>query len=301
MDYKNDQKRLLNYLCESCDYSTCDYSNWKRHIKTKKHKRQQMTTNGLQNDDKTTTRTTDKCHKCECGKSYVNRQNLHRHRKQCSYHTEEECTSISNTNTIGGIDKDELILKLIAQQGELIEALKNGGMGGQSIDHGMGIHGNHNNQVQNNFNIQLYLNEDCKNAASIQDFAKKLKITMDDLSLLKNNEPKAITNIITKNLKDYTDVERPFHHHKKKWYVKDKQEGWDKEGQTGEKLVKNVKIGVSQKAGPTFVDSNPDWLTNEKKGNAYAETMSVAMKDVSDRNTNKILKSVKVDCEVGKE
>ena len=298
MDDKSCRKVAHKYYCEKCDYSTSKLYSWKKHIETKKH-------NGLQMMTKVAEKLPKSCYKCECGKKYKYRQGLHKHRFKCPYHNEleGECT-LSKTNATGGVnvDKDNLILKLLEQNGKLIEALqKGGGGGGQSIDHGMGIHGNHNNQVQNNFNIQLYLNEDCKNAASIQDFAKKLKITMDDLSLLKNNEPKAITNIITKNLEDYTEIERPFHHHKKKWYVKDKQEGWDKQGQTGEKLVKNVKIGVSQKAGPTFVNSNPDWLTNEKKGKAYAETMSVAMKDVSDRNTNKILKSVKVECEVGKE
>ena len=43
------------------------------------------------------------------------------------------------------------------------------------------------------------------------------------------------------------------------------------------------------------------WLTNQKKGEAYAETVAVAMKDVSDRNANKILKNIKITCEAGKE
>jgi hypothetical protein len=171
-----------------------------------------------------------------------------------------------------------------------------------SSNQGQSIHGDHNNQIQNNFNIQLFLNEDCKNALSIQDFAKQLKLTMNDLSLMNENEPKAITNIIVKNLKDYTEVERPFHHHKKKWYIKDKNEGWDQEGKdSADIVVKHTKTAVSQKAGPTFVENNPDWLTNQKKGEKYAETMSVAMKEVSERNTNKILKNVKPDVEVGKD
>ena len=152
------------------------------------------------------------------------------------------------------------------------------------------------NSHNTNFNIQLFLNEDCKNATSIQDFAKQLKITMADLSLLKDNEPKAITSIITKNLKDYTVTDRPVHHHEKKWYIKDKQEGW--EDDDGNKLVKHTKTAVSQKAGPTFVENNPDWLQNQKKGEAYAETVAVAMKEVSERNTNKILKNVKIECKV---
>jgi len=145
------------------------------------------------------------------------------------------------------------------------------------------------------------LNEDCKNALSIQDFAKQLKLTMADLSLMNENEPKAITNIIVKNLKDYTEVERPFHHHKKKWYIKDKNEGWDQNGkEDGLKVVKVVKTGVSQKAGPIFVENNPNFLKNQKVGEKYAETVAVAMKEVSERNTNKILKNVKSEVEVGK-
>ena len=296
MDNKKCRKVPQDYHCESCDYTTCHLSHWKKHIETRKHKRQQMTTKWITKVPKSA----ENSHVCECGKSYANRSNLHRHRKKCSYHNVEDCNTLSNTNTAGSGGKDDLILKLLEQNGKLIEALQKNGGGGQSIDHGMGIHGNHNNQVQNNFNIQLYLNEDCKNAASIQDFAKQLKLTMEDLTLMKENEPKAMVNIITKNLKDYTQYERPIHHHEKKWYIKDKEEGWDQEGHAdGAKLVEHAKRGVSQKAGTVFVNNNPDWLTNQKKGEDYAETVAVAMKDVSDRNTNKILKTVKINCKAG--
>ena len=297
MDDKSCRKVAHKYYCEKCDYSTSKLSSWKKHIETKKH-------NGLQIMTKVAEKLPKSCYECECGKKYKYRQGLHKHRIKCTYHNEEEedCDTLSKNNTTEGVnvDKDNLILKLLEQNGKLIEALQKGGGGGQSIDHGMGIHGNHNNQVQNNFNIQLYLNEDCKNAASIQDFAKQLKLTMEDLTLMKENEPKAMVNIITKNLKDYTQYERPIHHHEKKWYIKDKEEGWDQEGHAdGTKLVEHAKRGVSQKAGTVFVNNNPDWLTNQKKGEDYAETVAVAMKDVSDRNTNKILKTVKINCKAG--
>ena len=76
----------------------------------------------------------------------------------------------------------------------------------------------------------------------------------------------------------------------------------DHEGDAdGTKLVEHTKRGVSQKAGTVFVDNNPDQQSNQKKGEAFAETVAVAMKDVSCRNTNKILTNVKISCEAGKE
>ena len=233
---------------------------------------------------------------CGCGKSYKHKQSFYRHKAKCAYINETKDELKENNIAISEESKEKTITLTASElQNIITESVKAAsGLTGQSI------RGNNNNQIQNNFNIQLFLNEKCAKAASIQDFAKKLKLTMGDLSLMKENEPKAITNIIVKNLKDYTEVERPFHHHQKKWYIKDKDEGWDNEGkESGEILVKNVKVGVSQKAPQVFVDNNPDFLTDEKQGKNYAETVSVVMKDVSDRNTNKILKSVKTEVEVG--
>ena len=293
------QKKAEKYYCKCCDYSTSYKSKWKRHIKTKKHNDNQMVTNAdyLGNSGQ---KKAENAWICGCGKSYKYKSGLSRHKSTCTYIEEDEKEQENNLAIQENMDmKDVLGLMndLVENNRKLSEKILE-----LSSNQGQSIHGDHNNQIQNNFNIQLFLNEDCKNALSIQDFAKQLKLTMNDLSLMNENEPKAITNIIVKNLKDYTEVERPFHHHKKKWYIKDKNEGWDQEGKdSADIVVKHTKTAVSQKAGPTFVENNPDWLTNQKKGEKYAETVSVAMKEVSERNTNKILKSLKSEVEVGKE
>ena len=284
------QKKAEKYYCECCDYSTSYLSKWNRHINTKKHNDNQMVTNDNSLGKNQWI--------CGCGKSYKYKSGLSRHKSICTYIEEEK----DDSNLIVQEEKIESDEKTITLTASELKTIITGAVKAASGLSGQSIHGDNNNQIQNNFNIQLFLNEDCKNALSIQDFAKQLKLTMDDLSLMNENEPKAITNIIVKNLKDYTEVERPFHHHKKKWYIKDKNEGWDKQGKdNGEAVVKHTKTAVSQKAGPTFVNNNPDWLTNQRKGEKYAETMSVAMKEVSERNTNKILKNVKQNVEVGKE
>ena len=291
------QKKAEKYYCKCCDYSTSYLSKWNRHLKTKKHNATKMLPNAdyLGNSGQ---KKAENAWICGCGKSYKHKQSFYRHKAKCTYINETKDELKENNIAISEESKEKTITLTASElQNIITESVKAAsGLTGQSI------RGNNNNQIQNNFNIQLFLNEKCAKAASIQDFAKKLKLTMGDLSLMKENEPKAITNIIVKNLKDYTEVERPFHHHQKKWYIKDKDEGWDNEGkESGEILVKNVKVGVSQKAPQVFVDNNPDFLTDEKQGKNYAETVSVVMKDVSDRNTNKILKSVKTEVEVGKE
>lgn len=297
---KKEPSEPLKYHCEKCDYSTSKIANWKRHLNTKKHNATLMLPNADYLGKKELKGARNKW-SCGCGKSYKHKQSFYRHKSKCTYieeviKEEDEDNSLVIQENVDMKDILGMMNDLVENNRKLSEKIIE-----LSSNQGQSIHGDHNNQIQNNFNIQLFLNEKCANALSIQDFAKQLKLTMDDVSLLKENEPKAITNIIVKNLKDYTEVERPFHHHKKKWYIKDREEGWDDEGKPdGTKVVKNVKIGVSQKAGPTFVDSNPDWLTNEKQGKAYAEISAVAMGDASDRTTNKILKSIKSEVEVGK-
>ena len=297
---KTSQNEPLKYCCEKCDYSTSKLANWKRHLKTKKHNATQMLPNADYLGAKTSQNEPANKWICGCGKSYKHKQSFYRHKSKCTYIEEdikEEDNGLAIQENVNMKDVLGLMNDLIVKNNKLTEKVIE-----LSSNQGQSIHGDHNNQIQNNFNIQLFLNEDCKNALSIQDFAKQLKLTMNDLSLMNENEPKAITNIIVKNLKDYTEVERPFHHHKKKWYIKDKNEGWDQEGKdSADIVVKHTKTAVSQKAGPTFVENNPDWLTNQKKGEKYAETVSVAMKEVSERNTNKILKSLKPEVEVGKE
>ena len=282
------------FSCKTCYYTTCHQGHWKRHLQTKKHKKCQMIqndTNGTIFGTKGTKRDeNEKKFVCECGKAYKYSSGYHRHKKTCELHS---CSNIVNQNNTETITADVVKL-LLDQQAKYFEKLLEG-----TLKTNQTINGNNNNTVQNNFNINVFLNEKCANALSIQDFAKQLKITMDDLCLLKNNEPKAITNIITKNLKDYTITERPFHNHQKKWYIKDKKEGWDKNGdEDGVKIVKNVKNQVSKTAPRVFVDNNPNFLVDEKQGTAYAETIAVAMKDVKDRDSNKILKNVAKNCQI---
>lgn len=296
---KSCRKVAQKYHCKKCDYTTCKLSSWKKHIKTKKHNGAQMVHN---DSKKVAKKLPEKKYLCECGKSYKFHQGLYRHKKTCAYLHEESVHEEENVVIkkkeelmFGSEEKDKFMEMIMKTTMEVVsktttEIIKN-------IAPHMGTNTNSFN-TNNNFNINLFLNEQCANALSIQDFAKKLTLTMQDLATLKDNEPKAIQGIIKNNLQSLTITERPMHNHDKTWYVKDKDEGWEDDG--GEKIVKTIKTGVSQKSGPTFVDNNPDWLTNQKVGEAYAETMAVAMKQPSVRCKNKVLKGLEKDCSIKK-
>ena len=122
---------------------------------------------------------------------------------------------------------------------------------------------------------------------------------MNDLSSMKTNEPRAITSIIQQNLSGLALTERPMHNHEKKWYVKDKEEGWEDE--SGEKIVKEVKSSIARKSMPVFVENNPDWQHSEKKGAEYAEIVSVTMGDLPENKGNKVLKDLENTKQIGAE
>ena len=103
-----------------------------------------------------------------------------RHTSTCTYVNDSNENQIITKNEETDMNTILTVMKeLVLQNKTLTEALK-----AEKENAKLSIAGNNNNMNSNNtnFNIQLFLNEDCKNATSIQDFAKQLKITMADLS-----------------------------------------------------------------------------------------------------------------------
>ena len=291
------------FYCKKCDYTTCKIGNWKRHLKTKKHNATEMLHNATDLGPKTSQnepKTGCDLYCCECGKTYKHHSSYYRHKAKCTWKPSIDEKVIENNDI-----SQEKVINSSDPHGESTPYISFGtkeafdnftNIISSSSGNTTTIGGNNSNSFNNNFNINLFLNDKCANALSIQDFAEKLRITMNDLSSMKNNEPKAITNIIEQNLSGLALTERPMHNHEKKWYVKDKEEGW--EDKSGEKIVENVKSSIAKKSGPVFVENNPDWENSDKKGAEYAEIVNVAMGDISGNNGDRILKSIEDVCSI---
>ena len=88
--------------------------------------------------------------------------------------------------------------------------------------------GNNNN---NQFNINVFLNETCKDAINISDFVKSIEVGMKELEFTKSNGiVKGVSTILTKNLNKLEIEKRPIHCTDVKrntLYIKNKDE-WNK-------------------------------------------------------------------------
>jgi hypothetical protein len=71
---------------------------------------------------------------------------------------------------------------------------------------------NNNSQTNNHFNMNMFLNETCKDAMNISDFMKNLTVTMEDMELTGQlGFVKGMTRIIVNNLNALDVCMRPIH------------------------------------------------------------------------------------------
>jgi len=111
-----------------------------------------------------------------------------------------------------------------------------------------GITNNSNNTYTNSnnkaFNLNLFLNETCKDAMNINDFVESIKIQLSDLEKFGEvSYVENLSNIITTNLKALDVTERPVHCTDKKRetiYIKDDNK-WEKEDDNNTRLRKAIK------------------------------------------------------------
>jgi hypothetical protein len=212
-----------------------------------------------------------KTYHCKCGKKYKYRQGLYTHQLNCNENTNE---FNENTN-----HNEKLILQLIAQNQELMNLLTNKNEETKAlvdtIKEIIPKIGNNNNTTNNNttnnkFNLNVFLNEDCKDAINFSDFIKNLKVSPEDLE---NQTQLGYVNGITKlfldNIKELGVNKRPIHCTDKKrntLYIKENDE-WNKEG-SQECIVKGIQ-DITRKTHATLIK------LKEENSEEYADNSSV--------------------------
>jgi hypothetical protein len=200
----------------------------------------------------------------------------------------------SDLKDIHGIDKDDLILKLLKDNEEIRQILKDviPKMGSNTIIN------NNNNNTTNNFNLNFFLNEQCKDALNISEFVESLKITFEDLLYSKKNGlVQGISNVMIRGLKELDIYKRPIHCtdiKRETMYIKD-QEKWEKD-ETRE-IMKNTIEMIADKertALQIWTDDNPDWMETEKKQIEYLTMLRSISEPIEyeEKNGKKIIRAV---------
>ena len=243
MDPKLDKKSSKNFYCENCNYITSKQSQYDRHLMTRKHKI-------LTNTDTKNEKSSLPEQVCPCGKVYKHRQSLFTHQKRCNFIIEELSKDISSNNVNKSTDIDipeefrenqdykEMFFKimqensefknlLITQQRQIMDQQK---QIGELIPR---VGNNNNNTLKQRFNINIFLNEQCRDAINMDDFLKQIEVSMQQLDLTKTKGiTEGLSNVFIENMNKLSVYERPLHctdTKRETLYIKE-NDMWEKDG-----------------------------------------------------------------------
>ena len=267
----NEQNVML-YICNDCEYATKRKTDYNKHILTRKHV-QIMLDNGLSSHGYT----------CECGKTYQHQSGLCKHRHKCkgpgpgqetpqpTLPKPEEMMALMFKLMCDKLpdksDQSHLVIELLKQnqdfkeimleqskqmseqqsqmaeqQLQLLEAVKDGKLGNNNNNC-------HNNTTNNKFNLNVFLNETCKDAISMDDFINSIEVTRDEF--IHTGQVGFIEGISTVMAHRFRDMEmhtRPLHCtdlKRETIYIKNADK-WEKDDADKTNMRKAVR-GVARK------------------------------------------------------
>lgn len=317
MTYKKLAICVTKYNCEKCNYITCKKSDYLKHLQTQKHNLGEI----LINDKK---KVANKTFECICGKIYKHNQSLFNHKKKCVFVKEETNNDLSNnqltlnSNHISNnIITQETIIKLInestdiknlliTQQQQLFDQHK------QLIEQqkqlveivpkiGNNITNNNTANIKQKFNINIFLNEQCKDAINMNDFIKKIQLTLNNLDFTKHHGlAEGLSNIFIENMNKLSLYERPLHctdSKRETLYIKD-QDGWEKD--KSKTKIKDALKSLSNehyKLIREWMNENPDFKEVDSKQDYFARIIKecgAKFDNISDKLVKKICNNIQL-------
>lgn len=258
------QKVAQFFCCEKCDYITSRKNNFDKHMLTRKHHSGNLEML-LGNKSSTIETTTFSCN--ICSKCYLTSSGLWKHKQKCH----DKCEIIEkkeNSNQDSSIIDNALVLKLIEQNSSLIT--QNQELQKQIIHiskEGKTINNINTNSINNSFNLNVFLNEKCKDALNISDFVELIKVNIHDLEETgKIGYVEGISKIFIKGLQELDVYKRPIHCSDLKrevLYVKENNT-WEKEP-----IDKNNIKSAIKKVANKNIKQIDEWIKEHPKYNDY--------------------------------
>jgi hypothetical protein len=311
-------KSTFENLCELCNYTTSDNTNYKKHLLTAKHKR--LT---LFNTDQENQENPNQTYYCQCCNfnsknryDFTRHNNTTKHKKISSMYQTKRQGQVqgqrqdgppeNHTNPVSASLSNDIVLELLKQNKEiqtsLVEQNKELHNTLIKISKQKTVINTTNNITNNQFNLNLFLNEECKNALNIEDFVNSLQLTVNDIEETgKLGYTQGISRIFVKALKDLDVNMRPFHCtdiKRETVYIKD-QDSWEKENAEKTKL-RNVLKQIARKnlkMLPEWQEQNPDFRyldtpENEKFMQISLSSLGSEYQDEQEKMDEKIIRNV---------
>ncbi len=290
------------FSCVKCDYYTNNNSNYNKHLSTRKHKM-------IVNDSKKVLKThVDTNFECICGKIYKYDSGYYRHVKTCRIYLKEnninDFSSQKNENQesvenklLSELLKDnnQMRMMMLEQQNQIKEMIPKLG-------------NNNNNTINQKFNLNVFLNEHCKDAINLTEFIESLQIQLKDLENTKSNGlVESIASLLIDNLNEMDMYKRPIHctdSKRETLYIKDDQK-WEKHDEHKGILKQGINelANKQRKAMKAWTEAHPNWRNDEKLKDEYVKLMHELMEPVeeSEKDQNKIIKQIGINTIIDKD
>ena len=276
----------MKFLCKICEYGTKNKSNYNRHLKTRKHKKNSE-------------------FNCGCGKKYKTRTGMWKHKKMCNYGMKLKIIELEQKNMLM-VKKTDQMMKIMKESTDNMNVMANNNSKiinevkllketkNQIVGHN--IINNTQNNTQN-ISINVFLNEYCQNAMCLADFVEKLQVTIEDISHTgKTSYVEGISRILIKNLNKMDKLERPIHCSdvkRKVLYIKNKK-GWEKDQkhENIKKCIKSVEFKQIKKLPEWVKEKNIDIYKCDARGMKYQNVVFNSMGGMNNCKREKNKKNV---------
>jgi len=306
---------IPKYECKECGIKTNNKKDFKKHQFTAKH--QKRVKGDILGDDISKNPLLYECNLCN--KIYNSRNGLwkHKHKQKCIIENNEENIIVDKNltqNSSEVVHLTNLVIKLMNNNEEIqkqhneIQKQNNEfqkqtlDMQKQMIDvcKTSGTNNSYNNNNNKTFNMQVFLNEKCKDAMNIMDFVNSMTLQLSDLEDVGElGYVEGISKIIIRKLNEMDVYKRPIHcsdYKREVMYVRD-DDIWEKENSTFDKLRKAIKH-ITKKNGDLMIpwrDQNPQCMNNRHRLNdVYLRIMNQSMGGKGEfvDSENKIIKKL---------
>jgi hypothetical protein len=302
-------KNPLLYNCEKCDFKCSNKKDYNRHLLTRKHNLATIS------NELATEKTPQTIYTCEnCNKKYINRTGLWRHKKICPESPENK---IPENKIVNEIPTEQMIMmcfqKMQESQAEaqaaqmeaakeqtrqLVEAF--------TLHESQIINNTTNNTTNNNqFNLNVFLNEDCKDAYTLKDVINTIECTVTDLDRMdKDGYAATVVRKIMESIQDMSITERPIHctDARRNTVCVKNETGWERNEAAMKSLNNSVyKVGrLLGKVVDDWRDTYPEHFRgSDSRREQYHRLITNILKvtdgDVEARIASKVCKGVVLD------